>query len=146
MERNEKRVLTTAAVLMLVFMSAVVYSVFGLGIDLPTCVTSMEPYREGRLIERSPKNYEVQYVAKMWAFEPSTIEVPAGSTLDIYLTSLDVVHGFQVLGTNLNLMAVPGAVNNLQLTLNTPGEYRIICHEYCGIMHQNMSGLIKVTE
>jgi len=82
----------------------------------------------------------------MWAFEPATIEIPAGSTLDIYLTSLDVVHGFEVLGTNLNLMAVPGAVNNLQLTLNTPGEYRIICHEYCGIMHQNMSGLIKVTE
>ena len=130
---------------MLVFMSAVVYSVVGLGIGLPTCNTSVQPFTQGSLVERSPGRYEVQYVARMWAFEPATIEVPAGSTLDIYLTSVDVVHGFEVLGTNLNLMAVPGAVNNMQLTLKEPGEYRIICHEYCGIMHQNMNAVIKVT-
>ncbi len=144
MDRSEKRVLVISTGLMLVFLSAVVYSVFGLGIDLPTCITNMEPYKEGRVIERAPLRYEVQYVAKMWAFDPPLVEVPAGSTVDLYLVSADVVHGFQIIGKNINLMAVPGAVNGTQVTFREPGEYRVICHEYCGVAHQTMYATIKV--
>ncbi len=32
--------------------------------------------------------------------------------MDVYLSALDVNHGFDVPGTNLNLMAVPGSVNS----------------------------------
>ncbi|MDH4037185.1 MAG: cytochrome C oxidase subunit II [Candidatus Krumholzibacteria bacterium] len=144
MDRSEKRVLVISTCLMLVFLSAVVYSVFGLGMDLPTCITDVEPYTEGHVIQRAPLRYEVQYVAKMWAFDPPLLEIPAGSTVDLYLTSIDVVHGFQIVGTNTNLMAVPGAVNGTQVTFDRPGEYRVICHEYCGVAHQTMYATIKV--
>lgn len=47
----------------------------------------------------------------MWRFEPKEVTVPAGSTLDIYLSTTDVTHGLLLVGTDLNLMAVPGVVN-----------------------------------
>jgi len=37
--------------------------------------------------------------------------VPAGSTVDMYVSTPDVTHGLILLGTNLNLMVVPGVVN-----------------------------------
>ncbi|MGZ3742833.1 MAG: c-type cytochrome [Pseudobdellovibrionaceae bacterium] len=123
-----------------------VYAVYKYGIDLPTCINNVEAFTKSEVIERAPKHYEIHYVARMWAFEPAVINVPPGSTLDIYLNSVDVTHGFQIAGTNANLMAVPGAVNYTQLTLNKVGEYKIVCHEYCGLSHHNMMATINVTE
>jgi heme/copper-type cytochrome/quinol oxidase subunit 2 len=29
-------------------------------------------------------------------------------------------------------------------TFDEPGEYRIVCHEYCGVSHQAMFGTVVV--
>jgi cytochrome c oxidase subunit 2 len=42
--------------------------------------------------------------------------------------------------TGVNLMAVPGAVNAARVRFDDEGEYSVICHEYCGLGHQNMMG------
>ena len=96
--------------------------------------------------QHAEQRYEVHYLAKMRMYEPTEIEVPRGSTVDIYLTSSDVVHGFNTIGTNINLMAVPGSMNRATLTLDRVGTYQIVCHEYCGLGHAMMAGTIKVTE
>ena len=60
------------------------------------------------------------------------------------LTSRDLIHGFQVIGTNANVMVVPGYVSQFTVTFSKPGEYAIACNEYCGIMHHQMVGKLVV--
>ena len=42
------------------------------------------------------------------------------------------------------MMAIPGWVNEQTHTFTNAGEYLLICHEYCGIGHQNMFAKIEV--
>ena len=44
----------------------------------------------------------------------------------------DVTHGLILLGTDLNLMAVPGVVNYSRVKFDRPHDYQLLCHEYCG--------------
>lgn len=146
MDRYEKLVLQISTVLMIVFAAGVAWSVFGLGVELPTCLPGAKPFARGELIKHADHRYEAHYLAKMWMYEPAEIEVPEGSTVDIYLTSSDVVHGFNIIGTNVNLMAVPGSMNRATVTFDRPGTFQVVCHEYCGLGHAMMAGTIKVTE
>ena len=43
-------------------------------------------------------------------------------------------------------MLLPGQIAHAQARFDTPGEYPIICHEYCGIAHHTMAGTIIVEE
>lgn len=85
-------------------------------------------------------------VAETYAFSPDPIEVPANQPVTFRLTSADVMHGFQVLGTNANAMAIPGYVTEFTMTFPKPGEYTIGCNEYCGVLHHNMVGKLIVKE
>lgn len=145
MERSERLVLTVSASLMAVFLVLLVYSALGLGKSVPTCVTDVRPFNQGRVEQRAPGQYDVYVVARMWFFDPGEIRVPPGADIQLYLSALDVTHGVYIEGTNVNLMAVPGSVNVARFRLDEPGVYRIFCHEYCGLGHQNMAGKIVVT-
>lgn len=83
-------------------------------------------------------------VAGMFAFSPDPIEVPVGKPVTFRLTSRDVIHGFQVVGTNANAMAIPGYVSEFTVTFSRAGEYPIACNEYCGVMHHQMVGKLIV--
>jgi len=72
------------------------------------------------------------------------LTVPIGSKVTFYVTSADVVHGFFVPGTDLNMMAIPGWVNQETHVFRKAGDYLVICHEYCGIDHQDMFAKIEV--
>ena len=80
----------------------------------------------------------------LFGYGPEEIEVPAGSKVDFTVTSKDVVHGFQIVGTNVNMMVVPGEVNQISHTFDEPGEYLILCNEYCGTYHEIMQARIIV--
>lgn len=142
----EKRIIATATVFVLALTGVIALSVKLFSIDLPTCLTDVKPFNEGKLIEQGPKRYEVHYLARMWKFEPAEISLVPGSTADIYLATADVTHGLQIVGTNVNLMAVPGAVNFARVKFDKPGDYLVVCNEYCGAAHHNMAGVIHVTE
>ena len=86
----------------------------------------------------------VPVVAQMFAFTPDPIEVPVNRPVTFRLTSADVIHGFLVVGTNANAMAIPGYVSQFTVTFAEPGEYLIACNEYCGTMHHNMVGKLVV--
>ena len=146
MDRLEKTALVISGLLMGVFFVALVYSARGLGISVPTCVTDMAPFSKGQVIDKGNGRYEVQMVARMWAFDPPEVRLPPGAEVDLYLSALDVTHGVYIEHTNVNLMAVPGAVNAARVRFDKAGEYRVICHEYCGVAHQNMQGKIIVAE
>ncbi len=144
MDRFEKFALMLSIVLVLIFFSATLIASSGFGIKVPTCITNVPPFKEPKVIKHSDKHYEIHYVAKMWVFEPMEVEIPVGSTVDIYLVSTDVQHGFDIVGKNVNLMAIPGTINYARVKFDEPGEYLIVCHEYCGIGHHAMRGKIVV--
>jgi cytochrome c oxidase subunit 2 len=62
----------------------------------------------------------------------------------IWISSADVLHGFSVVGQNLNLQIAPKHGFGAVLTPDEPGRYRIICNEYCGLGHQDMTSFITV--
>ncbi len=135
--------IATGAILS-VFLFAVLYSTYAKRIGLPSCIPYNATFKNPHVKQVDTSLYEVYCVARMWNFEPARIEVPVGSTVDFYLTSADVVHGFNIIGKNVNMMAVYGAINKATVTFDKPGVYKIVCHEYCGIGHQNMNGEIIV--
>jgi cytochrome c oxidase subunit 2 len=87
----------------------------------------------------------VSVVASMYSFSPDPIEIPANKPVTFRITSDDVIHGFEVVGTNANAMAIPGYVSQFTMTFR-PGKYTIGCNEYCGLAHHNMVGTLIVKE
>jgi cytochrome c oxidase subunit II len=143
---TEKWVILAAISFTAASLALIAYATWGLGINVPTCVPQAEAFDHGSITKHGDKNYEIHFLAKMWRFEPSRVRVPTGSTVDLYLTSKDVIHGFQILGTDVNLMAEPAVISNARIDFTKPGRYAIVCHEYCGVGHQDMSGMIEVSD
>jgi cytochrome c oxidase subunit II len=110
----------------------------------PTKVAQTPPFDRPGLRRLPDGSYEAYYVAQVFEFTPRTLTIPAGSNVTFYVTSADVVHGFFIPDTDINMMAVPGWVNSQQHTFTHRGEYLLICHEYCGIDHQDMFAKIEV--
>lgn len=82
--------------------------------------------------------------AEFYVFRPEQVRVPAGVPVTFRVTSPDVLHGFQIVGTNVNLTVSPGYVSQATTTFETPGEYLVVCNEYCGLGHHLMQGKIVV--
>jgi cytochrome c oxidase subunit 2 len=148
----EKGWMLASGIMLFVFLLAVGASVF-YGFRLPSHEARIEPSRvatnppfaDPRVIERGPGRYDAYMRAQIWAFVPNEIKVPAGSSVTFYLTSPDVQHGFMIERTNVNVMVLPGQVSKISARFDEPGEYRFLCHEYCGIGHQLMFGRVVVT-
>ena len=82
----------------------------------------------------------------MFFFDPDEIVVPVGKPVTFRITSPDVIHGILVAGTNTNAMVIPGYVTEFTISFPRAGEYLMMCHEYCGILHHEMQGLVIVEE
>ena len=55
-----------------------------------------------------------------------------------------MIHGFSIVGTNANTMVIPGEIAEITVEAEEPGEYGIVCHEYCGEGHHDMAGTMEV--
>jgi cytochrome c oxidase subunit II len=86
----------------------------------------------------------VRLVAQQYSFVPNCVKVPAGTPVKFRLTSADVIHGFILPDTNVNTMVVPGFVSEVRTSFAKPGDYRMPCHEYCGLGHQGMWARVVV--
>lgn len=69
-----------------------------------------------------------------------------GSEATFYVTSADVQHGFKLIGTNINMMIIPGQVSTLTHKFDKPCQFNWVCHEYCGLGHAAMYGTVTVTQ
>ena len=85
-------------------------------------------------------------IGQQFSFTPTCMLLPADTPITIRATSADVVHGFLIGGTNVNLMLVPGYVSSLGARFAAPGERLMPCHEFCGMGHEGMWGRIKVID
>ncbi len=105
---------------------------------------AVTPFAKPGLRQEGTEN-ELFMVAKVFSFDPAFVRVPAGVSINMHITSADVMHGFYIQGSNINLQIVPGQVTTLRYTFKYPGTYNVICNEYCGIGHHNMVTRFVVT-
>lgn len=132
--------------------TAVVITAFAVGIRVPDIAGRIEPqaidqtapFNEPGVRELAPGRYEATFVAQTFLFTPNAIEIPVGSDVTFVVTSRDVIHGFKIPGTPVNLMVVPGQISKMTVHFPEPGEYLIVCHEYCGAGHHAMFGKVIV--
>ena len=141
-----------AGVLVAAFLGTILLTTVTQAVEPPGHVETVDPttldthpeFKAPAVARRPDGSVLVTAVASMFAFAPDPIEVPAGVPVTFRLTSSDVVHGFQVVGTNANAMAIPGYVTQFTVTFDMPGEHTIACNEYCGLMHHAMVGKVIV--
>lgn len=67
------------------------------------------------------------------------IRVPTGRTIELTLTTADVIHSFWVPHFAGKLDMIPGRANRLHFVASAPGVSRGQCAEYCGGAHALMS-------
>jgi len=90
-----------------------------------------------------PAGSDVYLVARLWQWWP-LLELEAGKSYRLHLMSMDWLHGFSLQPENINIEVHPGYDHVLTITPTQPGEYSIVCNEYCGINHHTMVSKIYV--
>jgi cytochrome c oxidase subunit 2 len=80
-----------------------------------------------------------------FAFEPARIEVTEGERIRLVVTSADGVHGLEIKKFKVN-KKVPrgGEMITIDFVASAPGEFPILCSEYCGKGHEEMKGTLVV--
>lgn len=145
-EFYEKIWLWAAAALIALFLGAIFLTAGLQAVHPPSHIETIDPTALASHPEFSHPGVKIQsdgravvtVVTEMFSFSPDPIEVPANRPVTFRITSADVIHGFQVVGTNANAMAIPGYVSQFTVTFKEPGEYVVACNEYCGLLHHNM--------
>ena len=155
--RHERSwIFIATAMIAVLFLVAVYFVVHDYGLVAKTTRFYSDPMTPANLADfqgsgikqTGPDAYDVYVMGRAWSWTPGTgtpITLPAGSHVTFYVTSADVIHGFEVQGTSINLTAIPGVVGHISYTFDKPGTYYIICNEYCGAGHQAMLGKIVIT-
>lgn len=150
--RTEKIWLVIGGAIVVAFIVALFVNAFAMGMTPPSDLQTIDPkkidqtapFDKPGLRKVGDKEYEAVMVSYAFGYNPSKIEVPAGSTVTFISTSKDVVHGFEIPGTNVNMMVVPGNINKVTQKFDKPGEYLILCNEYCGAAHHMMMAKVIV--
>lgn len=84
----------------------------------------------------------VDVVGRQWSWSLSNNHLTADVPVEFRVTSADVNHGFAIYAPDdriiIETQAMPGFTNKLLYTFHTPGKYRVLCLEYCGLAHHGM--------
>lgn len=94
--------------------------------------------------------------ARQYAYDPGVIEVSRGDTVHIYLSSIDVVHGFYLEGYGTDAEIHPlkktfrvrdtsqeqgyRDVEKITVVAEKVGKFRYRCSHTCGYLHPFMQG------
>lgn len=84
--------------------------------------------------------------AKRFVFTPSELTLRKGETVEIEITVDDVPMGFSVPDLNTRTDLVPGTVARVRLTPQKAGTFPFLCDIFCGSGHEDMNGVITVTD
>lgn len=153
--RLEKIWLIVGTGMLAVFLLVLGFGTFALGAEPPgshgghsaidpTLAAQTPPFDNPGLVQIGDNEYAAYMLAYAFGYSPQNMEVPVGAKVHFYVTSTDVVHGFAIPKTNVNFMVIPGEVNHVVYTFKEPGEYLVLCNEYCGVSHQYMMTKIIV--
>jgi cytochrome c oxidase subunit 2 len=104
----------------------------------------------------SPDNaYEIRVVGKKWLWEfeypngttsVGDLYVPVGEPVELVMTSTDVIHSFFIPAFRVKHDAVPNRYATVWFEVKEPGEYQVLCTEYCGTSHSEMYAKVIAVE
>jgi mono/diheme cytochrome c family protein/plastocyanin len=78
-------------------------------------------------------------------FSPDRLQLRAGETVRLRLSSPDVVHGLTIPGLGIDVEDIyPGTVVEVDITPEKPGRYAFACTRWCGADHWRMRGVLEV--
>lgn len=150
-ERYERLWMWLATAMLGVFVGAIVITAIGGAAHPPSHTEVVDPDTlrvSGEFsapgVTTRDGGVTVSIRAEFYVFRPEVIRVPVNVPVTFRVTSPDVLHGFQIVGTNVNLTVAPGYVSEQTVTFETPGEYLIVCNEYCGLGHHDMQARLVV--
>lgn len=121
-----------------------IWSLFALGFVV--AYVSLRPWPHDA--SASEGTVRVDIIGNQWSWEVSTKEVPVDTPIVFNVSSNDVNHGMGVYSPGGALLfqtqGMPGVVNRVKYTFSETGTYKILCMEYCGLVHHDMKDEIKV--
>lgn len=136
------------------FFGAILFTALRQGVNPPSHVETIDSaslhlsaeFAESNLgvKTREDGSVLVTMVAGRYGFFPRSIEVPADTPVTFRLASMDVLHGVHVPMTNMGTMIVPGFVSQVTTVFPKPGEFPMLCNEYCGLGHDYMWSRLTV--
>jgi cytochrome c oxidase subunit 2 len=152
--RTEKRWVIIMLGMLAVMMAVIVTTGITNALHPPSNVEVVDPttlHLGGEFVESNlgtaaepDGSVTVRVIAEQYDFVPQCVRVPADTPVKFRLASADVIHGFIIPSTNVNTMVVPGFVAEVRTSFTRPGEYRMPCHEFCGVGHQGMWAHVTV--
>ncbi|MBO1004620.1 cytochrome c oxidase subunit II [Pseudogracilibacillus auburnensis] len=158
MHKYEKVWMLFGSGTLLVFLIVVGVSAFYMGNKPPSCAVTLDPeevdthtlFKEPGLTQIGDNEYQLTIVASAFDYDVGNdekiIQIPKGATVHVSSTTKDVIHGFEIAGTNVNMMLEPGYISTYTNTFKNAGTYTLVCNEYCGVGHHLMAATIEVIE
>jgi cytochrome c oxidase subunit II len=150
--RLERIWLTIGVGILAAFLAALIIDAVVVGASPPSSMRTIDPntvlvsgeFAQPGVYRTGLHSYMVHIAAFTFGFSPNLIKVPAGAKVTFMIASRDVVHGFEIVDTDINVMVVPGYVSSVTHTFSHKGHYLILCNEYCGSGHQSMFANLEV--
>ncbi len=104
--------------------------------------------QDGMLV---PPDEEVFIAGVRFNWDGTPVKLETGTEYNFHLSSYDVQHGFSIrpehaLSKQMNFQVLPGYEWILPMEFDEPGEYHVICNEFCGNGHRTMHGTIQVVD
>jgi len=149
MEKTEKIWILTVVVILGLFLSTLVYGI-NIGINTPYETELCTPeFLKGFIpgVDKVEEGvYVVRIVAKQFFFTPTNITLKNPKLIVFEIISDDVIHGFQIVNTNVNVMVFPGYLTRVKWSppSDFEGKFLIVCNEYCGTYHSTMYAYLTI--
>jgi cytochrome c oxidase subunit II len=88
----------------------------------------------------------IKITAKQFEFSPASITLKKGVPVTLELTTLDMLHGFNVPELGIHSRVQPGQITRLPFVASKTGHFDFQCDSFCGAGHEDMKGEIIVTD
>ena len=98
---------------------------------------------DGKLVQ---PNVDIYIAAQQYYWSVSKLILKKGVDYRFHIGSLDVIHGFTIVGngTVYSIMVMPGMEYDFTMNFKNAGTYYVVCSEYCGYGHGGMRMMIEV--
>ena len=99
--------------------------------------------------------YEVDVLAQRWnwsfehrngAQDSRILKIPVGRPVKLVMRSSDVLHAVFIPSFRVKQDIIPGRYSYLWFEAKEPGTYQLLCAEYCGTQHSQMTAIVVAYE
>jgi len=93
-----------------------------------------------------PDEKVISVSAMKFEFLPATINLKRGEPVILELSSLDRIHGFKVPALGVDVAVLPDTTVRVRVVPDKAGSFAFLCDNFCGDGHEDMDGVIVVSE